>query len=86
MLRRARRIISSETSTPTTRPSGNLLGKQAGQPARAAADVENIIFRSKAHAVEHGKDNRQVILLHALAAARFRPAVEFLTKRFGMSS
>jgi len=65
---------------------GHLLGKQARQPTRAAADIQDIIFGREAHAVEYGKHDRQMILLHALAAARFRPAIKFLAKRFGISS
>ncbi len=65
-------------------PLRQLLGNQPGQPARAATEVENIVLGSKAHAVQHGQSNRQVILLHALAAALFGPAVELLPKRFGM--
>jgi hypothetical protein len=63
-----------------------LFGDQASEPSGAATEIEDVIFRGQAHAVEHGKDNGQVILLHALAAARFRPAVELLTKRFGMGA
>ena len=66
-------------------PFGHLLGKQTNQPAGATAHVEDVIFGTEAHAVEHRKHDREVILLHALAAARFRPAVKFLTKRFGMN-
>lgn len=67
-------------------PLGHLLGNETSQPTRAAANVEDVIFGAEAHAVEHRKDDGQVILLHALAAAGFRPAVEFLTQRLGMIS
>ena len=67
-------------------PFGHLLGNETREPARAATNIQNVIFGSEAHAVEHGKDNGEMLLLHALPATRFRPAVEFLTKRFGMNS
>ena len=68
---------------PTFRHS---LGKQARQPTRAAADIQDIIFGREAHAVQYGKHDRQMILLHVFAATGFRPAIKFLTKRFGISS
>ena len=61
---------------------GNVLGEQAGEPACAAADVEHVVVRLEPHAVEHGEDDGQVILLHALAAPGFGPAVEFLAELF----
>ena len=65
---------------PTTRPSGTLLGEQAGEPAGAAAHVEDIVGGSEVHAVEHGEDDGEMVVLHALAAAGFGPAVELLAE------
>jgi len=62
-----------------------LFSKEAGQPASAATHIQDIIIGPGAHAIEYGKDDGQMLLLHAFAATRFRPAIKFLTKQFGMS-
>ena len=61
---------------------GNEFCQPPGKPAGSATDVEDVVGGSELHFFQDRQGDRQVILLHTLAAAGFRPAVEFLTQGF----
>ena len=60
----------------------NKLGQSPRKPARSASHVEHIVRRRQPHLFQHRKGNGQVVLLHALATACFRPAVELFAQHF----
>ena len=59
---------------------GNAFGKQAHEPAGAAADVEDIVLGADTHAVENRQGDGKMAFFHLLAAAGFGPAIEFFAE------
>src|SRR5437588_9568314 len=55
---------------------GNMFCQAPRKPARSAPDIEYIVSGCKPHFFEHWQCNGQVLLLHALAAPGFRPALK----------
>ncbi len=67
---------------PTTRPSGTRsASSRTSQPAPQPTS-STFSSRREIHQIEHRQDDGQMVFLHALAAAGFGPAVEFLAQRF----
>src|SRR5215469_7995289 len=62
----------------------NQFSQPPRKPARTASNIENVVRRAELHFLEDRQGDGQVLLLHALPAARFRPAVEFLAQGFGI--
>src|SRR4029077_15794602 len=50
------------------------------EPASAAAHIEHVVLWFQLHARENRRDDRQVVLLHALAAPGLGPTIEFVAQ------
>jgi hypothetical protein len=59
---------------------GHALGQQAHEPTGAAANIQDIVLGADLHAVKHGQRDREMVILHLLAAAGFGPAIEFFAE------
>ena len=81
LVRRATRIISSEMSMPTTRPSGtSLLIRRVNQPdPHPTSSTLSVAWRPIF--VKNRQCDRQVILLHAVAPPSFSPAIKLFAQR-----
>ncbi len=62
---------------------GNDFGEAAGEPAGAAANVEDIVGGREAHFFDDGEGDGEMVAFHAIAATGFGPAVEFVAEGLG---